>query len=224
MSSARPPPPPWTTSPSQATQSRPSSSSSVESQDSIPAHPPWRRETNHLTPDHRPRPVSPLRNQSHPYGVPPAHEKQWGGEDPRSSSMQSLLPIESAGASRRTLLLIYIHGFMGNETSFKSFPAHVHNVLTVTLSESHVVHSKIYPRYRSRKPIEHARDDFSNWFVRARSLRGRLADVQQGSLHMNLLTRMLSFLVTAWVEYSLRKSQYYNRTLRKAQMHVCIGY
>lgn len=54
---------------------------------------------------------------------------------------------------------------MGNETSFKSFPAHVHNLLTVTLSESHVVHSKIYPRYRSRKPIEHARDDFSNWLT-----------------------------------------------------------
>jgi pimeloyl-ACP methyl ester carboxylesterase len=58
---------------------------------------------------------------------------------------------------------------MGNETSFKSFPAHVHNVLTVTLSESHLVHSKIYPRYRSRKPIEHARDDFSNWYLRVRS-------------------------------------------------------
>ncbi|KAF7506324.1 hypothetical protein GJ744_011897 [Endocarpon pusillum] len=79
--------------------------------------------------------------------------------------MQSLRPIESAGASRRTLLLVYIHGFMGNETSFKSFPAHVHNVLTVTLSDSHVVHSKIYPRYKSRKPIEHARDDFSNWLT-----------------------------------------------------------
>lgn len=79
--------------------------------------------------------------------------------------MQSLLPLQSAGSSKRTLLLIYIHGFMGNETSFKSFPAHVHNVLSVTLAESHVIHTKIYPRYRSRKSIERARDDFSNWFA-----------------------------------------------------------
>lgn len=161
MSSLGPPLPPRDTSAYSPIHRR-SSSSSMRSQDSRPL---WRRETNHLTPDHRPRSISPLRENSHPYGAP-ANEPQWSGQDPRSSSMQSLRPVESAGASRRTLLLIYIHGFMGNETSFKSFPAHVHNVLTVTLSESHVVHSKIYPRYRSRKPIEHARDDFSNWFVR----------------------------------------------------------
>lgn len=143
---------------------RPPSSSSMRSQDSLPPHPPWRRETNHLTPNHRPRSPSPLRTPSHPYSPLPTHEK-WSGEDPRSSSMHSLRPTESAGAGRRTLLLVYIHGFMGNEASFKSFPAHVHNVLTVTLAESHVIHSKIYPRYRSRKPIEHARDDFSNWYV-----------------------------------------------------------
>jgi pimeloyl-ACP methyl ester carboxylesterase len=86
-----------------------------------------------------------------------------GLDDPRASSQQSLRPVESAGEHRRTLLLIYIHGFLGDETSFKSFPAHVHNVLTVTLAESHVVHSKIYPRYRSRKNITFARDDFSKW-------------------------------------------------------------
>ncbi len=164
MSSSGPPLPPRHMSPSKATERRYSSSSSITSQDFPPSHPPWRRGTNHLTPDHRPRSISPHRNQSHPYGAPSEYE-QWSGEDPRSSSMQSLRPTESAGASRRTLLLIYIHGFMGNETSFKSFPAHVHNVLTVTLSESHVVHSKIYPRYRSRKSIDHARDDFSNWSV-----------------------------------------------------------
>ena len=164
MSSSKPPLPPRDTSPSRATDrtASSSSSSSLRSQDSQPHFPPCRRETNHLTPDHRPRSSSPLRKQSHPYG---AHSEQWSGGDPRSSSMQSLRPTESTGGNRRTLLLVYIHGFMGNETSFKSFPAHVHNVLTVTLSSSHAIHTKIYPRYKSRKPIEHARDDFSNWFV-----------------------------------------------------------
>jgi len=59
--------------------------------------------------------------------------------------------------------LVYIHGFMGNETSFQSFPAHVHNLVTVKLAESHVVHTKIYPKYKSRKQIEFARDAFSEW-------------------------------------------------------------
>ncbi|EME87919.1 uncharacterized protein MYCFIDRAFT_118736, partial [Pseudocercospora fijiensis CIRAD86] len=64
---------------------------------------------------------------------------------------------------RRKLLLVYIHGFMGAETSFRSFPAHVHNLLAILLSETHVVHSKIYPRYRSKGRISNARDDFSRW-------------------------------------------------------------
>ena len=60
-------------------------------------------------------------------------------------------------------MLIYIHGFMGNETSFRSFPAHVHNLLTLLLAETHVVHTKIYPRYRSKRNISFSRDDFSTW-------------------------------------------------------------
>ncbi|KAL6713441.1 hypothetical protein ACLMJK_008906 [Lecanora helva] len=85
-------------------------------------------------------------------------------QDPRSSSFQSLIPdLSNEQDDKRTLLLVYIHGFMGNETSFQSFPAHVHNVVTAKLAESHVVHTKIYPRYKSRKRIEVARDAFSEW-------------------------------------------------------------
>lgn len=77
--------------------------------------------------------------------------------------MQSLLPVESRFGLRRTLLLVYVHGFVGNDMSFGSFPAHVHNLLTSYLAETHVVHTKVYPRYKSRKNISYARDDFSNW-------------------------------------------------------------
>lgn len=96
-------------------------------------------------------------------------EKPYAGltaNDPRSSSQQSLLPEETDpdfSEHRRTLLLIYVHGFMGNEMSFQSFPAHVHNVCAVTLAETHVVHTKIYPRYRSRKEISVAAESFSKW-------------------------------------------------------------
>lgn len=104
-------------------------------------------------------PVDPEKDSKHPYssGNFPSH-------DPRTSSQQSLLPEYSRQDERRTLLLIYIHGFMGAETSFKSFPAHVHNLLTITLVDSHTVHSKIYPRYKTRQKIIVATDDFSRWY------------------------------------------------------------
>ncbi|ROW08935.1 hypothetical protein VMCG_02940 [Cytospora schulzeri] len=85
----------------------------------------------------------------------------WKSRDPRSSSTQSLLPSLNEG--RRTLLIVYIHGFMGDNTSFQSFPAHVHHYLREELSETHVIHSKIYPRYKTYKAIEVARDNFSRW-------------------------------------------------------------
>ena len=87
----------------------------------------------------------------------------WSAQDLRSRSSESLVPERSLPKGKRTLLLVYIHGFMGNETSFQSFPAHVHNVLAELLDHTHDVHTKIYPRYKTRKAIECARDDFSTW-------------------------------------------------------------
>jgi hypothetical protein len=75
------------------------------------------------------------------------------------------VPTEAPGSNRRTLLLIYIHGFMGNETSFKSFPAHVHNLVTITVAESHVVHTKVYPRYKSRSKMDLVAEEFSKWYA-----------------------------------------------------------
>lgn len=84
--------------------------------------------------------------------------------DPRSRSTESLVPTRSnEDTDRRKLLLVYIHGFMGDETSFQSFPAHVHHLLAALVAESHTVHTKVYPRYRSKKNIKFARDDFSRW-------------------------------------------------------------
>lgn len=66
---------------------------------------------------------------------------------------------------RRHLLLIYIHGFMGNETSFQNFPAHVYDSLSQRLSASHTVEYIVYPRFKTRKNINVAGDDFSLWCV-----------------------------------------------------------
>ncbi len=88
---------------------------------------------------------------------------RWDSLDPRASSAHSLAPSLDEAGSRRTLLIIYIHGFMGNDSSFRSFPAHVHAFLKDSLAESHVIHSKIYPRYKTYKAVEVARDNFSSW-------------------------------------------------------------
>lgn len=94
------------------------------------------------------------------YDPPPYYQSH----DPRSSSTQSLLPSLTNGPEgRRTLLLVYLHGFMGNDSSFQSFPAHVHHFLKDALAPTHVIHSKIYPRYKTYKAIDVARDNFSKW-------------------------------------------------------------
>ena len=104
------------------------------------------------------------------FGVPSSDElgmgkvyPGWQSRDPRTSSTQSLVPSLNPDEQRRTLLIVYIHGFMGNDSSFRSFPAHVHSYLKETLQETHVVHSKIYPRYKTYKAIDVARDNFSKW-------------------------------------------------------------
>ncbi|KAJ5123014.1 hypothetical protein N7448_009111 [Penicillium atrosanguineum] len=69
--------------------------------------------------------------------------------------------------TRRRLLLIYIHGFMGSEASFHDLPAHIHDLLTSLLSDSHVVYTRIYPRYKSwgEAGIQTAVTQFSAWLA-----------------------------------------------------------
>jgi hypothetical protein len=87
-----------------------------------------------------------------------------------SSSAISLGPSKSPLDGRRKLLLVYIHGFMGAEDSFRRFPAHVHNLVANVVAESHVVYSKVYPRYKSRRAMGLARDEFSEWSVNFESI------------------------------------------------------
>lgn len=80
------------------------------------------------------------------------------------SSLSLPRPDDSQDASKRRLLLIYIHGFMGSEASFHKLPAHVHDLCTDLLSESHVVYTRIYPRYKSHGELRTAVDQFSTWY------------------------------------------------------------
>lgn len=71
-------------------------------------------------------------------------------------------PVEPERGMRR-LLLVYIHGFMGSEASFHDLPAHVHDSLTTLLAATHVVYTRIYPRYKSHGEVQGAVDQFSDW-------------------------------------------------------------
>ncbi|KAK3378212.1 hypothetical protein B0H63DRAFT_436730 [Podospora didyma] len=109
------------------------------------------------------RPSSASPDSSDEEGGNSVYYPRWKSHDPRSSSTQSLSPSLASQEQRRTLLLIYIHGFMGNDSSFRSFPAHVHSFLKDALSDTHVIHTKIYPRYKTYKAIDVACDNFSRW-------------------------------------------------------------
>ncbi|KAL2119208.1 hypothetical protein VTJ04DRAFT_6168 [Mycothermus thermophilus] len=89
----------------------------------------------------------------------------WNPRDPRTSSTQSLASSTDPRGQKRKLLIIYIHGYKGSTTSFRSFPAHVHNLLKILLAETHVVHTKIYPRYKTYRSISVACENFSQWLA-----------------------------------------------------------
>lgn len=88
-----------------------------------------------------------------------------GVRDAANRSVTSSSLPRPQDTSKRRLLLIYIHGFMGSGASFQDFPAHVHDLLTSILSESHVVYTRIYPRYKSYGELQAAVNQFSAWYV-----------------------------------------------------------
>lgn len=85
--------------------------------------------------------------------------------DPRITSTQSLNPSDDENKRdlKRRLLVVYIHGFIGSEQSFHSFPFDVHMQLRGKVARTHVVHSKVYPRYKTYKAFDLARDNLSQW-------------------------------------------------------------
>ncbi|KAJ5176201.1 uncharacterized protein N7482_002078 [Penicillium canariense] len=94
----------------------------------------------------------------------PAMEGRIRDHANRSLSSLSLpRPGGLHGTAKRRLLLIYIHGFMGSEASFHDLPAHIHDLVTGLLSESHVVFTRIYPRYKSHGELQTAVNQFSAW-------------------------------------------------------------
>ena len=156
-------PPPY--SPVHLNQPQPSNHVEEHTQSGYPINPQQSQPTRSIdVPEEQSQPVQTLHVPQGPINA------SWANQDPRSASTESLLPSAPPEDQRRRLLLIYVHGFMGNETSFQGFPAHVHNLLTLLLAESHIVHTKIYPRYHTKKALQLATNELCNWCVREDSL------------------------------------------------------
>ncbi|KAE8374006.1 hypothetical protein BDV26DRAFT_53499 [Aspergillus bertholletiae] len=85
------------------------------------------------------------------------------GQSRYHGSTSSLALNTGTNEGKRRLLLVYIHGFIGSEDSFHQFPKHIHDLVTASLNTTHVVYTKIYPRYKTRGPVRIARDNFSQW-------------------------------------------------------------
>ena len=132
---------------------------------SPPSYTPKATSNSHAEPTAPPSPwpSSTLHDAASGSSFSDTHHGLAAPRDLRASSTQSLVSERHSDESRRTLLVIYIHGFYGNDQSFQSFPHHVHYYLREALRETHVIHSKIYPRYKTYRSIEVARDNFSAW-------------------------------------------------------------
>lgn len=96
--------------------------------------------------------------------VPPPH-KYFSPKPPIQESYESQARNSSL-IKKRNLLLVYIHGFLGSTASFNHFPSHLHNLLSYLLSAScphYTVHTKVYPRFKTRYSIGDAAEMLSQW-------------------------------------------------------------
>ncbi|KAI7900777.1 uncharacterized protein BX663DRAFT_532179 [Cokeromyces recurvatus] len=59
------------------------------------------------------------------------------------------------------LLLVFVHGFRGTDTSFKDFPNRLQTLLTNTIKAN--VNALIYPSYKTAGDLRIAVENFSSW-------------------------------------------------------------
>ncbi|CAE6469591.1 unnamed protein product [Rhizoctonia solani] len=59
--------------------------------------------------------------------------------------------------SNRSLSIVFVHGFRGDHTSFQSFPVDLHQHLSLLIPR---LQTFVYPTYKTKRPLELARDDF----------------------------------------------------------------
>ncbi|CUA72013.1 hypothetical protein RSOLAG22IIIB_04874 [Rhizoctonia solani] len=62
--------------------------------------------------------------------------------------------------SSHNLSLVFVHGFRGDHSSFQSFPTDLHLHLSPLIPR---LHTFVYPTYKTKRPLELARDNLLTW-------------------------------------------------------------
>lgn len=65
---------------------------------------------------------------------------------------------------RKTLLLVFLHGFKGGDDTFEKFPEHLRVLIADILPKINVL-SVVYPRYETRGELNDCVARFKEWYV-----------------------------------------------------------
>lgn len=65
---------------------------------------------------------------------------------------------------KKTLLLVFIHGFKGSDDTFHNFPAHLAQLLRHALPKVQVIQIT-YPKYETRGHLHECVARFKEWYV-----------------------------------------------------------
>jgi hypothetical protein len=70
---------------------------------------------------------------------------------------------------RKTLLLVFIHGFKGDDNTFANFPDRLRAVVARALPAVKVA-SVVYPKYETRGGLNECVGRFREWYVKTTGL------------------------------------------------------
>jgi hypothetical protein len=63
---------------------------------------------------------------------------------------------------KRVLLLCFIHGFKGDDDTFREFPKHLQDTITSNLPEDKIA-SVVYPKYETKGELVQSTAAFLGW-------------------------------------------------------------
>jgi hypothetical protein len=67
-----------------------------------------------------------------------------------------------ANMPKKTVLLVFIHGFKGGDDTFDRFPPHLQALLSHALPAFNIVQIR-YPRFETRGDLKEAVANFKDW-------------------------------------------------------------
>ncbi|KAI9466936.1 hypothetical protein BJY52DRAFT_1110271 [Lactarius psammicola] len=75
--------------------------------------------------------------------------------------MESTSSVQS---NPHVLLIVFIHGFKGDDTTFKNFPSRLQHILSETLQGT-VIESVVFPVYETKGDLNKAVESFADWLT-----------------------------------------------------------